>query len=120
MKTFFGDRPRGKAKFFLAVPVWIALVGAVVGIVMLLWNWLMPELFDGARSIDYWQAAGLILLCKILFSGGHGRWKHHHHRHWGHHMTPEEREQLRQRFKSRWGERWGGPSGAAPGEADKA
>jgi len=116
MKTFFGDRPRGKAKFFLAVPVWIALVGAVVGIVMLLWNWLMPALFVGARPIDYWQAAGLILLCKILFSGGHGRWKRH--RHWEH-MTVEEREQLKQRFRGRWGEHWSGTPGDAGGETDK-
>lgn len=105
MKTFLGDRPRRAAKFFLAAVVWIALVAAVVWIVMLLWNWLMPALFVGARSMDYWQAAGLLLLCKILFSGGHGRWKAH--RRWDH-MTVEEREQLKQRFKGRWGGRWSG------------
>lgn len=101
MKILFGDRPRHKAKFLLAIPVWIAFVAAVIWIVMQLWNWLMPELFVGARSIDYWQAAGLLLLCKILFSGGHGRWRRH--RHWDH-MTEEEREQLKQRFRSRWSE----------------
>ncbi len=33
--------------------------------VVLLWNWLMPELF-GVRTISYAQAVGLILLSRIL------------------------------------------------------
>lgn len=115
MKTFFGGRRRRAAKFFLAAIVWIAVVAAVVWVVMLLWNWLMPELFASARTIDYWQAAGLILLCKILFSGGHGRWKRH--RRWDH-MSMEEREQLKQRFKGRWGDRWRGSCGTTRSEVD--
>ena len=115
MNTFFGNRPRRVAKFFMAATVWIAVLAAVVWIVMLLWNWLMPELFVSARTIGYWQAAGLILLCKILFSGGHGRWRRH--RHWDH-MSMEEREQLKQRFKGRWGDRWRGPCGPTRSDAD--
>src|SRR4029453_18378195 len=116
----FGDRPRRVAKFFLAATVWIAVVAAVIAIVMLLWNWLMPNLFVSARPIDYWQAAGLILLCKILFSGGHGRWRRHRHRehHWEH-MSMEEREELKRRFKGRWGDRRRGPCGTTVGETDK-
>ena len=42
-------------------------------IVMLLWNWLMPEIF-GLTTLSYWQAWGLLLLSSILFkdlpSGG--------------------------------------------------
>ena len=34
--------------------------------VMLLWNWLMPELF-GLSAIGFWQAAGLMLLSSFLF-----------------------------------------------------
>jgi hypothetical protein len=42
-------------------------------LVMLLWNWLMPMLF-GLKAITYWQAFGILLLSKVLFSGmGHGR-----------------------------------------------
>lgn len=100
----------------MAATVWIAVAAAVVWIVMLLWNWLMPELFVSARSIDYWEAAGLILLCKILFSGGHGRWKGHR-RHWDH-MSMEEREQLKQRFKDRWGDHWRGACGADRSEVN--
>lgn len=41
-------------------------------VVMSLWNWLMPAIF-GLGLITFWQAAGLLLLAKILFSsGGHG------------------------------------------------
>lgn len=37
--------------------------------VMLLWNWLMPEIF-GLPTIGYWQGWGLVLLSAILFKGG--------------------------------------------------
>jgi hypothetical protein len=43
--------------------------------VMLLWTWLMPNLFRLPR-IDYWHAWGLVLLSHILFKSWGGR-------HWG-------------------------------------
>jgi hypothetical protein len=50
----------------------LALFGWVV---MLLWNWLLPDIF-GLKRIGYWQAWGLLALCTILFkgigSGGNG------------------------------------------------
>jgi hypothetical protein len=39
-------------------------------VVMLLWNWLMPDIF-GLKQIGYWQAWGLLILCTILFKGMH-------------------------------------------------
>ena len=45
--------------------VLLALCGLVV---MLLWNWLMPEIF-GLKQVNYWQAWGLLILCSILFKG---------------------------------------------------
>ena len=42
--------------------------------VMLLWNWLMPELFDIA-TISYWQAFGIIVLARLIF----GSISHDHH-----------------------------------------
>ncbi len=36
--------------------------------VMLLWNWLMPEIF-GLPLINYWKAWGLLALSFILFKG---------------------------------------------------
>ena len=40
---------------------------------MHLWNWLLPPLF-GWRTLGFWQALGLLALCRILFGGlgGHG------------------------------------------------
>jgi|SRR5262245_8372982 len=87
-------------------------------VVKLLWNWLAPPLF-GLPLLGFWQALGLLTLCRILFGGFgfHGgrpstrgrlvdrmtdrmadrfaeRWQH---------MTPEERERFRQRVRERCG-----------------
>ena len=42
-------------------------------VVMLLWNWLIPEIF-GLKTLTYWQAWGLLALSCILFGriGGAG------------------------------------------------
>lgn len=77
----------------------VAGISALSWVVMMLWNWLMPALFAGARSIDFLQALGLLVLSKILFGGmrGHGGWhkhgEHHWHRRWEK-LTPEEREKF--------------------------
>ncbi len=46
------------------------------GIVMALWNWLIPELFNGPQ-LNFWQALGILALARILTGGmGSGRNKH--------------------------------------------
>ena len=72
-------------------------------LVMYLWNWLAPELF-GLRTITFWQALGLLVLCRILFGGfglGGGSSNSHSRRRlrerWEQ-MTDEERERFRQRL----------------------
>lgn len=53
----------------------VAGVFAFTFVVMWLWNWLVPELFNGP-VLGYWQTLGLLVLSKILFSGiggGHSR-----------------------------------------------
>ena len=53
-----------------------------VWLVMLLWNALVPELFNGP-VLSYWQTAGIFLLSKILLSGigsGGGSKRSSHHR----------------------------------------
>jgi hypothetical protein len=55
----------------IGVTAFAVLFGYVV---MLLWNWLMPELF-GLAEIGFWKAVGIILLAKLIFGGfggGHG------------------------------------------------
>jgi hypothetical protein len=97
----------------LGIVVFTAIGGEVV---MLLWNWLAPTLF-GLRLITFWQAIGLLALCRILFGGfGLGGGGHHNSRRrmegrirervsermaerWEQ-MTPEEREKFRQGTRS--------------------
>lgn len=46
-------------------------IGFVIGVifgVQALWNWLIPELFNGP-VLNWWQTAGLFLLSKILLTG---------------------------------------------------
>lgn len=81
-------------------------------LVMWLWNWLIPELFQGPR-ISIFQAAGLLILCKILFGGfqkAGDQVSHQKKKYWRKkfeekvsRMNPEEREKLESRFK-----KWGG------------
>jgi hypothetical protein len=90
----------------LAIPLFILIGGEIV---MHLWNWLLPPLF-GWRQLTFWQALGLLALCRILF-GGFGRHGSGHsgfrHRMQGKdrcgQMTPEERERFRQRMRDRFG-----------------
>ena len=95
----------------LAMVLFVAIGGEIV---LHLWNWLLPPLF-GLRQITFWQALGILLLCRILFggfgchsSGGSGRSSFRRRmRERCENMTPEERE----RFRQRMGERFGfGPS----------
>lgn len=41
------------------------MIALVVGIVMWLWNWLVPSI-TGWSNINYWQALGLTLLFRFL------------------------------------------------------
>jgi hypothetical protein len=96
----------------VGIVVFVAIGGTVV---LLLWNWLLPPLF-GWHQISFWQALGLLALCRILFGsfGGRGvsrssvrrrvvdrvadrmadRWEK---------MTPEERERFRQGIREHCG-----------------
>ena len=88
----------------VAIPVFIWLGGEVV---MRLWNWLLPSLF-GWKAITFWQAIGLLALCRILFGGmshrggNHSGFRRKMRDRWER-MTPEEREKFRQAYYSRYG-----------------
>jgi hypothetical protein len=100
----------------------IAALGLAV---MLLWNWLMPEIF-ALRTITFWQALGLFVLAKILFGAFHPRHSHKFRPRfvtgWGR-LTDEERQKFwaqltdeeRQKFRSRLGrEPLAGPMPESP------
>lgn len=88
----------------LGMALFIAIGGEVV---LQLWNWLLPPLF-GWREITFWQALGMLALCRILFGGfgwrgsGHSRFRRRMEERCEN-MTPEERERFRQRVRERWG-----------------
>ena len=94
------SRLHGKKRWAVFAPlavVGIALFVALGGILVeQLWNWLGPELF-GWREITFWQALGLLVLCRILFGGlgHHGPRRGRRMRRRWEEMSPEERERLR-------------------------
>jgi hypothetical protein len=132
-------RPGVRRLFYIGP---LAIVGILVfftigvELVLHLWNWLMPPIF-GWREITFWQAFGLLALCRILFGGlgihgpGRGNFRRRMAERMGDRMsgrmsemmgdrwdrmTPEERERL---LKMPWAAAWqtmrgsrcgGGPS----------
>lgn len=62
--------------------------------VMLLWNWLMPGLFS-LPSITYLQAAGIVLLARMIFGFGSDR-----------HAPSEERKEKCEEEHWYGGEHW--------------
>jgi hypothetical protein len=84
--------------------LFVAIGGVIV---QLLWNWLLPPLF-GWSVITFWQALGLLALCRILFGGlgMHGPSRHGGPRRMaerGAAMSPEERERFRHGGRERCG-----------------
>jgi hypothetical protein len=79
-----------EARLPLKIVIVLAMFAAFVAftflfglIVMLLWNWVMPDIF-GLPRVDYWHAWGLLLLTHILFKSWGGRnWGPRPHRRHG-------------------------------------
>lgn len=101
---------------FVRLPLIIGGIVMAVGMafllglfVMLLWNWLMPEIF-GLPVISYWQSWGLVLLAHMLFKSRphpNGRRPRHD---W------EWRDRLREKFR-REAEGEAGAEGETGGES---
>ncbi|MFT8212157.1 MAG: hypothetical protein ACMZI0_19195 [Symbiopectobacterium sp.] len=53
---------------FKMLGIGLLAIVAIATLVMLLWNALLPAIF-GVQSIGFFQALGLLILCKILFGG---------------------------------------------------
>ena len=99
---------RRKWIFFVAPLALVLFIWIGGEVVLHLWNWLLPALF-GWRLITFWQALGLLILCRILFGnwgGGHrgvrSNVRRRLHEKWER-MTPEEREKFRQSWRARCG-----------------
>jgi hypothetical protein len=97
MRTDMGRKWIVWAPFaILGILLFVAIGGFVV---RELWNWLLPGLFGWPR-ITFWQAVGLLALCRILF-GGSGRYGSSRSRFRG-----RIRERIAERMAERMGQRW--------------
>lgn len=94
-----------QSKWFWLVTFVVAML-VFGGLVMLLWNWLSPSIFNGP-TITYWEALGLLALGRILTgrlpcqhhasdSGYRERWQ----KKWSS-MTEEQKAALRQKYRNR-------------------
>ena len=102
-----GNCPFGRRRRFWKFPLIVATIILIkAGIVLLLWNALIPDLFHGPL-LTYLQALGLTVLAKLLFGfhgsrpfGGPPSWKAR----WAG-FSPEEREKLRSDILKKFGEK---------------
>lgn len=82
----------------------LAVVLIKSALVMVLWNWLVPELFHGP-VLRFCQAIGVVILAKLLVGfgwgcrPGHGRFGPPWRRWEG--LTPEEKAKLREEIRTR-------------------
>lgn len=94
-------------KASLFVLCFIAFVLVLAGVVMVLWNAILPAV-TGLKEISFIQAIGILLLSKILFGGFNGRFgsrgnddfKLKLKEKFGN-MTQEEKEKFTSAWKSR-------------------
>ncbi|MDE5707990.1 MAG: 4Fe-4S binding protein [Alistipes sp.] len=90
-------------KFVLHLIGGIAVLAAICGAAMWLWNALVPEIF-GWKAVGYWQMLGLLALAHLFFGHmGHlSKWDKHRHLHETMHglSREERREFIRRRMRS--------------------
>ena len=97
---------RRKRRFFFLffIPVLFLVFASIV---MFLWNATLPAILN-LNTITFWQAAGLLVLCRILFGGfrfggsrrGFGGPPAHLRDKWMN-MTDEEKKKFREEWKKR-------------------
>lgn len=98
-------------KFLMCVVFGVLFIILFTYITQQLWNWLVPQLFSGPL-ISFWQAMGLLVLSKIIFSGfGGGKCNQcqNHRNPWKEkmrekfsHMTTEERVAFKEKMREKW------------------
>ncbi|MEP3208227.1 MAG: hypothetical protein ABJN95_03510 [Maribacter sp.] len=85
MKDYVEHRVKSKVETFFKgfFKVVFMIIAAILFLLlfgygfMLLWNWLMPDVF-GLPSLSYWKAVGILVMAKLLFGNleGKGSGKH--------------------------------------------
>lgn len=106
---FHPSRGMGRHRLPKAFIVGGVLIVVLCLLVMTLWNAILPAI-TGVKTIDFWQAAGLLLLCRILFGGlgirpeMFGKARRRMHERWMQ-MTPEERDEFMKQRREGFGHR---------------
>jgi hypothetical protein len=97
----------------------IVIVGGIAlsAIVMSLWNWLLPQLIPGIHQINYLQALGLFVLCRILFGGLRGGGRGWRMRGRWEQMSDEERRKFKDGMRAFHG---GGRRGRGCGNTNQS
>lgn len=94
MKTMMYRR-----KWFFIIPLIFVAIIAFGFVTMALWNALLPEIFN-LPVINFWQAAGLLILARLFFGSGHSKWRGNSNhlnsefRNKIKNMTPEEKKEF--------------------------
>lgn len=118
--------PTQRRKPYFLIPFFIVLFLVVASLaVMMLWNNIVHEVIPGVGMLSYWQATGLLILCRILFGGFHKphdkrQWMQQHQKEWGggpwnggppwgrqwREMSEDDRKNFREEWKKKrcaWG-----------------
>ena len=53
--------------FILALAILFGFSCLTAWVAMLLWNWVMPIIWESAPTMSFWPMWGLVELCSILF-----------------------------------------------------
>lgn len=78
---FQNIRPIFKPLLIIGGVIMAGVLALLFGLfIMLLWNWLMPTIFE-LPEITYWQAWGIAVLAHLLFKAGAGRHGNDYHSH---------------------------------------
>jgi hypothetical protein len=95
---------------FVFIPLGIAAFLSITAfVVMQLWNCLLPDIMN-VTPINFWQAMGIFVLCKILFGFGKGKgfgggggapWMRHRMEERFKSMTPEQKQTFKQKMWER-------------------
>ena len=99
-----------RMKKFFMLPAIILLFFGLTAAVQYLWNAVLPGVLH-ASVITYWQAAGLLALCRILFGRLHFGGRRHERADFSRFQRPsreswkgmndEEREKFKEEFRDR-------------------
>ncbi|HLF36160.1 MAG TPA: hypothetical protein VI583_18085 [Cyclobacteriaceae bacterium] len=98
----------GNRKFRWRAIIFLPALVLITGLaVMLLWNAILPGIIHSG-PINYWQALGILFLCRILFGGFRffsNPWRRPYYpsmwREKWMNMSEEEKEKFREEWKKR-------------------